>query len=66
MGGILGIILGIIAGNAVSLSVGGSFVIPWLWILVGVTFCLIVGLISGIYPAFKASKADPIEALRHE
>lgn len=66
MGGILGIILGIIAGNAVSLSVGGSFVIPWLWILVGVTFCLIVGLISGIYPAFKASQADPIEALRHE
>jgi putative ABC transport system permease protein len=66
MGGIYGIILGIIAGNAVSLSVGGSFVIPWLWILVGVTFCLIVGLISGIYPAFKASKADPIEALRHE
>ena len=66
MGGVLGIILGIIAGNAVSLSVGGSFVIPWLWILVGITFCLIVGLVSGIYPAFKASKADPIEALRHE
>ena len=66
MGGILGIMLGIAAGNAVSLSVGGSFIIPWMWMLVGVSFCLIVGLISGIYPAFKASQLDPIEALRHE
>lgn len=66
LGGLLGIILGIVAGNAVSLSVGGSFVIPWVWMLVGVSFCLIVGLISGIYPAYKASKADPIEALRYE
>ncbi|MCC6514905.1 MAG: ABC transporter permease [Chitinophagales bacterium] len=66
LGGLLGIVLGIAAGNAVSLSVGGTFVIPWMWILVGVVFCLIVGLVSGIYPAFKASKLDPIEALRYE
>ncbi|HNE49858.1 MAG TPA: ABC transporter permease [Chitinophagales bacterium] len=66
LGGALGILLGIIAGNAVSLSIGGAFVIPWLWMLVGVGFCLIVGLISGIYPAFKASTLDPIEALRYE
>ncbi len=66
MGGILGILLGIAAGNAVSLSVGGAFIIPWMWMLVGVSFCLIVGLISGIYPAFKASNLDPIEALRYE
>jgi len=66
LGGILGIILGIIAGNAVSLSIGGTFIIPWVWMLVGVGFCLMVGLISGIYPAFKASNLDPIEALRYE
>ena len=66
LGGILGIVLGIIAGNAVSLSVGGTFVIPWLWMLVGVGFCFIVGLVSGLYPAFKASNLDPIEALRYE
>lgn len=66
MGGLLGIILGIIAGNAVSLSIGGTFIIPWMWMLVGIGFCLIVGLISGIYPAFKASRLDPIEALRYE
>ena len=66
LGGLLGIVLGIIAGNAVSLSVGGAFIIPWMWMLVGVGFCLIVGLISGIYPAYKASQLDPIEALRYE
>lgn len=66
LGGILGIILGIAAGNAVSLSIGGSFIIPWMWMLVGVAFCLIVGLISGMYPAYKASLLDPIEALRYE
>lgn len=66
LGGVLGIILGIIAGNAVSLSIGGAFIIPWMWMLVGVGFCLVVGLISGIYPAFKASQLDPIEALRYE
>lgn len=66
LGGILGIILGIVAGNAVSLSIGGTFIIPWVWMLMGVGFCLIVGLISGIYPAFKASNLDPIEALRYE
>ena len=66
LGGLLGIVLGIIAGNAVSLSVGGAFVIPWMWMLVGISFCLIVGLISGIFPAIKASNLDPIEALRYE
>jgi putative ABC transport system permease protein len=66
MGGILGILLGIIAGNAVSLSIGGTFIIPWVWMLMGVVFCLVVGLVSGIYPAFKASKLNPIEALRYE
>ncbi len=66
LGGILGIVLGVGAGNLVSVLSGGSFVIPWLWMFVGVSFCLIVGLISGIYPAYKASQLDPIEALRYE
>ncbi|MDB5226909.1 MAG: ABC-type antimicrobial peptide transport system, permease component [Bacteroidota bacterium] len=65
-GGFLGIVLGIAAGNAVSLSIGGAFIIPWMWMLVGIAFCLIVGLVSGIYPAYKASLQDPIEALRYE
>ena len=66
MGGIIGIMLGIAIGNAVSFATGGSFIIPWLWMILGVIVCLIVGLASGIYPAMKAAELDPIEALRYE
>ena len=67
LGGTLGIILGISAGNAVSVYLGdGSFVIPWNWIGLGLLLCVIVGIFSGIYPAIKASKLDPVEALRFE
>lgn len=66
IGGMLGIIFGILAGNGVSLLIGGDFIIPWVWIIAGIVFCFIVGLVSGLYPAIKASKLDPIEALRYE
>ncbi len=66
LGGILGIILGILMGNLVSILIGSSFIIPWVWIFVGVVLCLIVGIVSGYYPALKASRLDPIESLRHE
>ncbi len=67
IGGIIGIILGILIGNLVSTIVSsGGFVIPWAWMFGGIIVCFVVGIVSGYYPAFKASKLDPIESLRYE
>lgn len=66
MGGFAGTLLGIIAGNLLALSFDASFIIPWAWISLSLGLCFLVGIIAGIYPAIKASRLDPIEALRFE
>jgi len=66
MGGILGVLVGMLVGNIIGIFFKTPFIVPWLWIIMGVTLCAAVGIISGIYPAIKASKLDPIVALRYE
>jgi len=66
MGGIVGAILGIVVGNVIANFLGGAFVIPWLWITVGLSVCVVVGVVSGYIPAKRAAKLDPIDALRFE
>jgi putative ABC transport system permease protein len=66
IGGLLGIILGILIGNIVTWLIGGSFIVPWMWMTMALIICIAVGLISGLYPAIKAANLDPIESLRYE
>jgi putative ABC transport system permease protein len=82
IGGLIGVLFGIIVGNVLSILMNiwtgtlewtlesilssNSFIIPWGWIFFAFVVCLIVGVLSGIYPAMKASRLDPIESLRYE
>ena len=67
MGGFGGIVMGIGIGNLIAQIIGSnSFLIPWVWVFLGVITSVIVGLISGYIPAHKASRLDPIESLRFE
>ena len=67
IGGLMGVIFGIGIGNGVAqLMQVEQFIVPWVWILTALLICVAVGLFSGYYPAYRASKLDPIDSLRFE
>ncbi len=66
MGAFFGIILGILVGNLFAVVLKTGFVVPWAWVILGIVICSVVGLVAGLYPAIKASKLNPIVALRYE
>lgn len=66
LGALFGIVLGIGVGNLFSIVLSTGFVVPWKWVGYGIIICTVVGLAAGIYPALKAGKLNPIEALRYE
>lgn len=66
VGGLAGIALGIGIGNFAGSFLSAQMAIPYDWVIIGITMCVIVGLIFGTYPAYKAANLDPIEALRYE
>jgi putative ABC transport system permease protein len=66
IGGVAGIILGMSAGNLIAYGISGSFVAPWGWLIGAIILCTFIGLVSGFWPAKKAARLDPVEALRYE
>jgi putative ABC transport system permease protein len=66
LGALFGIILGILVGNSFAIVLSTGFVVPWGWVLYGILICSAVGLLAGLYPAIKAGRLNPIEALRYE
>ena len=66
IGGVVGIGLGILAGNLVALAFHIPAVFPFFWAMVGFASCSLIGIAFGVYPAWKAASLDPIVALRFE
>jgi len=66
IGGVIGIILGIIGAWALGSLINITLSFPINWIILSISICTFLGVISGSYPAWKAAKLDPIEALRYE
>ena len=66
IGGLIGIFVGVLAGNILAIVMSVPPIIPWDWVAIGFVSCSFVGIVFGVYPAWKASNLDPIEALRYE
>ena len=66
LGGVVGIIIGVGIGNLAGSFLNARAAIPVDWVIIGISLCVLVGIIFGTYPAYKAANLDPIEALRYE
>jgi len=66
VGGLAGVIVGVGGGSIVAVLLKGSLVMPWMWVAIGMLVCGGIGVVFGFYPAWKAARLDPIEALRYE
>ena len=66
LGAFFGILLGVLVGNLFALFLDTGFVVPWAWVITGILICSFVGLLAGLWPAVKASRLNPINALRYE
>lgn len=66
IGGLIGVLLGIVAGGLLGLVAGTSFSLSTKWIIISLSISLVLGLISGVMPAYRAASLDPVEALRYE
>jgi putative ABC transport system permease protein len=66
IGGWIGILLGVLGGNVLAWQFDIRPVFPWNWALGGVMAMMLVGVLFGVYPALRAARLDPVEALRYE
>jgi putative ABC transport system permease protein len=66
IGGLIGMFLGVLGGNMVAVWIDTEMVVPMEWVLGSFFGMLFIGLLFGVYPAYKAAQLDPIESLRYE
>jgi putative ABC transport system permease protein len=65
-GGIIGIILGVVGGDLLAMWLQADLIFPFGWALAGLIVCSAIGIGFGFYPAYRAARLDPIDALRFE
>ena len=63
-GGLIGMTAGIFIGNVVALQFNLPLIFPWVWVIVSMIVCSGIGMIFGLFPAWKAANLNPVEALR--